>query len=90
MTGEAGSFPPEPISVFEEMMKTTMTLAANLNCSPFEIFAQDVDEVIMTINFYLLMSKHPEAKKSTAKPTFQSGEEQRIRVNDKTATNGWF
>lgn len=87
MTGEAGSFPPEPISVFEEMMKTTMTLAANLNCSPFEIFAQDVDEVIMTINFYLLMSKHPEAKKSTVKP---AQKEQRIRVNDKTATGGWF
>lgn len=90
MTGEANSIPPEPISVFEELMKTTMTLAANLHCSPFEIFAQDTDEVIMTINFYLLMSKKPEAKKNTAKPTIQSGKEQRIRVNDKTATGGWF
>ena len=72
------------------MMKTTMTLAANLNCSPFEIFAQDVDEVIMTINFDLLMAKHPEAKKNTAKPSIKSENEQRIRVNDKTATGGWF
>lgn len=34
-------------------MRTTVTLAANLNCSPFDIFDKEIDEVIMVINFYM-------------------------------------
>ena len=30
-----------------------MTLSANINCSPFEIFDREVDEVITIINFYI-------------------------------------
>lgn len=64
-----------------------MTLAANLQCSPFEIFDQDTDEVIMVINFYIELgfseSEKPKAPVRMAK-------ERRIRVNDKTATGGWF
>ena len=75
-------------------MKTTMTLSANLNTNPFFVFEQDVDEVIMTINFYLelgaeqkLQSPLPKVNKAaqTAK-----GKQERIRVNDATATGGWF
>lgn len=48
-------------------MKTTMTLSTNLNCSPFEIFDQDVDEVIMLINFYLKLGE-TEGTVSSNKP----------------------
>lgn len=68
-------------------MKTTLTISANLNTSIFEVFEQDVDEVIMLINFYLAYGQ-----KTSNTPTTASGakKEQRIRVNDKTATGGWF
>lgn len=75
------------------MMKTTMTLATNLHCSPFEIFAQDCDEVIMMINFYLILAEHPEKMPKIAenrKTGMTKQDNQRIRVNDKTATGGWY
>lgn len=65
-----------------------MTLATNLHVSPFEIFAQECDEVIMLINFYLMLSEHPQTAE-TMKPK-TAVKEQRIRVNEKTATGGWF
>lgn len=71
------------------MMKTTMTLATNLHCSPFEIFAQDADEVILLINFYLALASHENGGKINARAEMPS-KEQRIRVNDKTATGGWY
>ena len=56
-----------------------------MNCSPFVIFEQDTDEVIMILNFYIeIGDDNPEAK------TIKRGKENRIRVNDKTATGGWF
>ena len=72
------------------MMKTTMTLAKNLQCSPFDIYAQDCDEVIMTINFYLILSRNPEAQQAAPKISNTRKQDQRIRVNDKTATGGWY
>lgn len=66
-----------------------MTLAGNLNCSPFEIFEQDVDEVIMLINFYILLGEeHKQDGKVEQSKT--GGKDKRIRVNDKTATGGWW
>lgn len=77
-------------------MKTTMTLSSNLNCSIFDIFNQDVDEVIMIINYYLLLGEEEEntQKQSTTKtkaPTRPAAsKEVRIKVNDATASGGWF
>lgn len=71
-------------------MKTTMTLAANLNCNPFEIFNQDCDEVIMLINFYLALGDNAETSKNTYKPPKNASKTKRIRVNDKTASGGWY
>ena len=74
-------------------MKTTMTLAVNLGCSPFDIFNQDVDEVIMTINFYIILGEQEENTQTTAptsKPVIKPKKEERIRVNDATATGGWW
>lgn len=65
-----------------------MTISANLNCSPFEVLDQDVDEVIMLINFYLRLGA---SKGDAAKPLQKEKKEvRRVRVNDKTATGGWF
>ena len=71
-------------------MTTTLTLSTNLNISPFELFAQDCDEVIMVINYYLSRANRSDgAKINTNIPHKQNGE-MRIRVNDKTATGGWY
>lgn len=55
-----------------------------MNCSPFDVFEQDTDEVIMIINFYIELGTE-KSYTSTGKK-----KEERIRVNDKTATGGWF
>lgn len=53
--------------------------------TPFELFKQDADEVIMLINYYVLKSENiGEQPQRTVKG------EQRIRVNDKTASGGWY
>lgn len=74
-------------SAFYELMKTTITLSANLNCSPFDVFQQDTDEVIMLINFYIEMG---EKNENNMPANVTPKAEKRIRVNDKTATGGWF
>ena len=74
-------------SAFYELMKTTITLSSNLNCSPFDIFDQETDEVIMLINFYIEMGEKNE-NNNPVNATPKA--EQRIRVNDKTASGGWF
>ncbi len=79
--------PSANTSAFVELMRTTITLSQNLNCSPFEIFEQDVDEVIMLINFYLILGDEKGEQKTN---TTKHSKETRIRVNDKTATGGWF
>ena len=68
-------------------MKTTLTLSQSLGCTPFEVFEQDVDEVIMLINFYLQIGN---AKNGGKPKTFIPTKEKRIKVNDQTATGGWF
>lgn len=73
-----------PQSAFVELMKTTMTIATNFNVSPFMVLEQDVDEVIMLINFYIALGKTKEIK------PLQNKNNQRVRVNEKTATGGWF
>ena len=67
-------------------MRTTLTLSANLNCNPFLIFDQDVDEVIMLINFYIELGASSNSNESVN----TKSKETRIRVNDKTATGGWW
>lgn len=70
-------------------MKTTITLSANLNCSPFDMFNQDTDEVIMLINFYLVLGATQSTNNTKTTPN-ATKKHQRIRVNDKTASGGWF
>ena len=63
-----------------------MTICRIYQTSPFEIFNADIDEVIMLINYQI--EKGKDLSKSHHE-TYQKQEE-RIRVNDKTATGGWY
>jgi hypothetical protein len=58
--------------------------AERWNSNPFEVLNQDIDDFILIANSLIRKNNKTEAK-STAQP-----KEQRIRVNDKTATGGWW
>ena len=53
----------------------------------FDVMQQDTDEVIMLLNYYIARGKDQEEKTA---PTRGGKSEERIRVNDKTATGGWY
>lgn len=71
-------------------MDFTTIVAERFHLSPFAVLQEDKDSVIMLINYYVEkgdeeqtnMKINPE-KKHGAKP-------ERIQVNDKTASGGWF
>jgi hypothetical protein len=54
----------------------------------FEILQQDTDDVIMLINYYIEKGNY-ENNEVNGKQTIISGIK-RIRVNNKTATGGWY
>ena len=56
--------------------------------TPFELFQQDIDEVIMLINYYI--EKDDNAETTPKRNAYGGKREERIRVNDKTATGGWW
>jgi hypothetical protein len=56
--------------------------------TPFEIMAQDCDEVIMLINHFMEKAEHGD-KPVNAHDATPSGK-QLVKVNDKTATGGWW
>lgn len=43
--------------MYAELLKTTITIAGNYNVTPFEIMAQDADEVIMLINYMIELGR---------------------------------
>ena len=50
-------------------MKTTVTLAGNYSVTPFEIMAQDTEEVIMLINYMMELGRTaPKSDASKAEP----------------------
>lgn len=53
----------------------------------FDVMQQDTDEVIMLLNYYIVRGKDQEEKTA---PKRGGKSEERIRVNDKTATGGWY
>lgn len=55
------------MSVYAELLKTTITLAGNYRITPFDVMAQDADEVIMLINYLLGLGNKPEADKPQSK-----------------------
>ena len=68
------------------MLTTTDNLARSYNVTPFEIMAQDCDEVILFINYLLRKAETaPAASEAPAKSN-----KEYIKVNDRTATGGWW
>ena len=65
-------------------MELSINLSKLTNVSFFEILKQDLDEVIWLAN-YLILKADNTPKKSNSKP-----KETRIKVNDETATGGWY
>lgn len=53
----------------------------------FDVMDRDTDEVIAIINYYI---KRHEGQEEKAAPQRSKQSEVRIRVNDKTATGGWY
>lgn len=51
-----------------------------MNTSYFEILQQEIEEVYLLINYLILKG----SSKTVSQPT------DRIRVNDSTATGGWY
>lgn len=69
-------------------MDFTFELSKIFNALPFEILKQDKDAVIMLINYFIV--KGESAGTKTANNGKIGGKEERIKVNDKTATGGWW
>lgn len=70
-------------------MDFTYVLATNFNVTPFEVLKQDKDEVIMLVNYFIEKAEFEDDDTRVADPK-PKGKNERIRVNDKTATGGWF
>ena len=58
------------MSVYKELLKTTITLAGNYKITPFEVMAQDTDDVIMLINYLIDLGQqeHEEEQPEPRKP----------------------
>lgn len=56
---------------------------------PFEIFKQDKDEVIMLVN-YLVEKGETHEETHDMRTEKHENKNVRIKVNDKTATGGWY
>lgn len=81
---------PCPKSLFFELMDFTCELSRSFNLSPFEILDQDTDNVIMLVNYFVEKGQDVTDEEITTAKKHTDGQPQRIRVNDKTATGGWF
>ena len=64
-------------------MELSINLSKLTNVSYFDILKQDLDEVIWLANYLILKADNTPKKQSKPK-------EQRIRVDDETATGGWY
>ena len=67
-------------------MDFTFELSKIYNVTAFEIMKQDKDEVIMLLNY---MAEKSETTPN-ARPAQNSEKQQYIKVNDRTATGGWW
>ena len=63
-----------------------MTVCRIYNLSPFDLFKQEIDEVIMIVNYLVEKSSDNHVNHQNS----YSKKEERIRVNDRTATGGWY
>nr|DAW56644.1 MAG TPA: hypothetical protein [Bacteriophage sp.] len=68
-------------------MDVSITICKAHNMTPFQLFRERTDEVIMLINYYI---EKGDSAEYTAPKVGKPKGEQRIRVNDRTASGGWF
>lgn len=64
-------------------MEVVVLVAKEYGISPFDVLNSDIDDFARLVNF--LVESGRETSKGTKKKT-----DERIRVNDKTATGGWW
>lgn len=71
-------------------MDFTFTLSKVYSVLPFRILEENAEDVILLINYLNLKDEYDPTDTGadvTEKPT---GKDTRIKVNDKTATGGWW
>ena len=56
----------------------------------FDVLNQNMDDVIMLINYYIERGMEQGVDKATTQHSYSGKRAERIRVNDKTATGGWW
>lgn len=71
--------------MFYELMDFTCELSKIYAVVPFEILRQDKDEVIMLINYMAEKSEQVQNARAA-----QDSGKQFVKVNDRTATGGWW
>lgn len=64
-------------------MEIVVLVAKEYGISPFEVLNSDIDDFARLVNF--LVESGRETSKGTSKKI-----DERIRVNDRTATGGWW
>lgn len=64
-------------------MGVTNSLCKIYSVPPFYLFDQNVDDVIMIINYFIEKSDDVDAVNEDQKNN-------RVKVNDRTASGGWF
>lgn len=73
-------------------MEFTFEIAKAYRVSPFDILKEDMDSVIMAVNYFIEKSDiEPQKVKSETDETTKSADGViRKRVTNKTATGGWY
>ena len=61
--------------------------AEKWHCTPFEVLDKDIDDFITVANYIISLGKTSNDHNTKTKT---KDKETRIKVNDKTATGGWF
>ncbi len=87
MTGAGGEQPP-PKPISEALLDVVFAFAAQWRVSPYDVLLWDVDDFFLLAAY--LIARGRQTPTENAKTTQSSPKEERIRVNDKTATGGWF
>jgi len=55
------------------LLKTTITISGNYNTTPFAMFEQDVDEMIMLVNYLLDLGANAQQKEQGTAPARDDG-----------------
>jgi len=86
-----GAASPCPHSLEYELMDFTAEVSRAFNTTPFFVFEQNAEDVIMLINYFI---EKDDTGESVNAQNFTNNEHkkkvERIKVNSQTATGGWW